>query len=75
LNKYLKCSKASAKESLGLHEMKQHKPGFDEEFLGLLDQRKQAKMQWIQNPRHSNVDNMNNVRREASRHFNKKRHI
>jgi 50S ribosomal subunit-associated GTPase HflX len=26
--------KASAKESLGLHEMKQHKPWFDEECLG-----------------------------------------
>jgi hypothetical protein len=40
--------KNSAKESLGLHEMKQHKQWFDEEWLGTLDQRKQAKMQWIQ---------------------------
>jgi hypothetical protein len=39
--------KTSAKESLGLHEMKQDKPWFDEECLGILDQRKQAKMQWI----------------------------
>jgi glycine betaine/choline ABC-type transport system substrate-binding protein len=39
--------KASAKESLGLHELKQHKPRFDQECLGFLDQRKQAKMQWI----------------------------
>jgi hypothetical protein len=38
--------KTSAKESLGLHEMKQHKPWFDEECLGILDQRKQAKIQW-----------------------------
>jgi len=29
----------SAKESLGLHELKQHKPWFDEECLGFLDQR------------------------------------
>jgi hypothetical protein len=35
--------KTSAKESLGLHEMKQHNPWFDEECLGILDQRKQAK--------------------------------
>jgi hypothetical protein len=42
--------KSSAKESLGLHEMKQHKPWFDEECLGILDQKKQAKMQWIQDP-------------------------
>ena len=34
----------SATESLGMHEMKQHKPWFDEECLGILDQRKQAKM-------------------------------
>jgi hypothetical protein len=35
--------KASAKESLGLHELKQHKTWFDQEWLGFLDQRKQAK--------------------------------
>ena len=34
--------KTSAKESLCLHELKQHKPCFDEEYLGVLDQRKQA---------------------------------
>ena len=43
--------KTSAKESLGLHEWKQHKPWFDKECVDLLDQRKQAKMQWIQDPR------------------------
>jgi len=32
--------KTSAKESLGLHELKQNKPCFDEECLGFLDQRK-----------------------------------
>jgi len=36
-----------AKESLGLHELKQNKPWVDEECLGFLDQMKQAKMQWI----------------------------
>jgi dsDNA-specific endonuclease/ATPase MutS2 len=68
--------KTSAKESLGVHEMKQHKPWFDEECLGILDQRKQAKIQWIQDRSHNNVDNLNNVRRDVSRHFrNKGRHI
>jgi hypothetical protein len=38
----------SAKESLGLHELKQRKPWFDEECLGVSDQRKQAKMLWVQ---------------------------
>ena len=33
----------SAKECLGMHEWKQHKPWFDKECLGFLDQRKLAK--------------------------------
>ena len=65
--------KTSAKESLGLHELKQHKPWFDEECLGFLDQRKRAKMQWVQDPSQSNVDNLNNVRRNVSRHFRNKK--
>jgi len=59
--------KTSAKESLGLHELKQHKPWFDKKCLSFLDQRKQAAMHWIQDPSQSNVDNLNNVRREASK--------
>jgi len=46
---------------------------FDEECLGFLDQRKRAKMQWIQDPCQRNVDNLNNVRREVSRHFRNKK--
>jgi hypothetical protein len=65
--------KISAKESLGLYERKQHKPWFDEECSKCLDQRKQAKMLWLQNPNQSNVDNLNNVRREASKHFRNKK--
>jgi hypothetical protein len=65
--------KTSAKESLGLYEMKQHKPWFDEECLGILDHRNQAKMQWTQDPSQSNVDNLKNVRRDASRHFRNKK--
>jgi hypothetical protein len=56
--------KTSTKESLGLHEFKQHKQWFDEECLGFLDEREQAKMQWVQDPSQSNVDNLNNVRHE-----------
>ena len=65
--------KTSAKESLGLQELKQNKPWFDEECLGFLDQRKQATTQWINDPSQSNVDNLNNVRHDANRHFRKKR--
>jgi hypothetical protein len=66
----------SAKDSLGLQELKHHKPWFDEECLGFLEQRKQAKMQWISDPSQRDLDNLNNVRRDASRHFrNKKKGI
>jgi len=51
----------------------QHKPWFDEESLGFLDQKKQVKMQWIYDPNQSYVDNLNNVRRDASRHFGNKK--
>ena len=47
--------KISAKEILGLYELKQHTPCFDEESLGFLNQRKQSKMQWVQDPNQSNV--------------------
>ena len=30
-------------------------------------------MQWVQDPCQSNVDNLNNVRREVSRHFRNKK--
>jgi hypothetical protein len=50
-------TKTPAKDSLVLHKLKQHKPWFDEEGLRFLDQRKQAKMQRLQHPDQSNVDN------------------
>jgi hypothetical protein len=54
--------------------LKQHKPWFDEEHLGFLDQRKKAKMLWVQDPSQRNIDNLNNVRNEDGRHFwNKKK--
>jgi hypothetical protein len=68
--------KPSAEESLGLYEVKQHKPWCDEECLLFLDRSKQAKKQCIQNPNQNNVDNLHNVRCEASRHFrNNRRNI
>jgi hypothetical protein len=36
----------SAKESLGLYDLKQHKAGFDEECLCYLDHREQAERHW-----------------------------
>jgi uncharacterized protein YaaR (DUF327 family) len=54
--------------------LRKHKPWFDEGCSKLSDQRKQAKLQWLQDPNEVNGDNLNNVRCEVSRHFrNKKR--
>jgi len=41
--------------------------------IGFLDKRKQAGMQWVQDLSQSNVDNVNSVRREASRHSRNKK--
>ena len=38
-----------------------------------MDQRKRAKMQGIQDPSQSNVDSLNDVRREVSGHFRNKK--
>ncbi|PNF20265.1 hypothetical protein B7P43_G15396 [Cryptotermes secundus] len=63
----------SAKESLVYYELKKHKPWFDEGSSKLLEQRKQAKLRWLQDPSELNGDNLNNIRRETSRHFRKKK--
>jgi hypothetical protein len=49
----------------GLYEWKRLKSWFNEEYLPFLDQRKQIKMQWFQIQGQSNVNNVNNVRREV----------
>ena len=51
----------------------EEEPWFDEECLGFLDQRKRAKMQRIKDPSQNNVDILNNVRCEVSRHFRNKK--
>jgi hypothetical protein len=64
----------SAKKCNGHCEAKRHKPWFDQECLKLVDRKKEAKLQWLQDPSVVNEDNLRNVRQEASRHFrNKKR--
>jgi hypothetical protein len=62
-------TKISAKESPGYFEFKKHKPWFDKGCSNLLDQRKQAKLQWLQDPSEINGNNLNNVRHEDSRYF------
>jgi hypothetical protein len=46
----------------------------DEECSALLDRRKQAKLQWLQNPNQMNGDNMDNMRREGGRTFRTKKY-
>jgi hypothetical protein len=65
--------KTSAKDNLGYHRLKHNKPWFDDECSKLIDQRKQAKLQWLQNPNQTNRDNLQNVRHETSRIFRDKK--
>jgi uncharacterized protein YaaR (DUF327 family) len=64
--------KISAKESLAYCELKKHKPWFDEECSKLVDQKKQAKLQWLQDPCETNGDSVKIVRCVASRYFRNK---
>jgi hypothetical protein len=54
--------KDSAEQSLGMYELKQHKPWIHEEYLQLLVQEKQAKIQLVTGSKPNNVGNVNNVR-------------
>jgi hypothetical protein len=66
-------NKISAIESLRYYELKKHKLLSDKRCSKLLDQGKEAKLQWLQDPNKINRDNLNNIRREASRHFRNKK--
>jgi hypothetical protein len=70
----VRISKFQPKTVLSYYEMKKHKSWFNESCSALLDQRKPATLQCLQDPSEINGDNLNDVRREASRHVrNKKR--
>ena len=72
LGRTLKRVSKSRLKSLNFYELKQHKLWFDEVCLGSLDQSQHSKMQWLHDPNQSNVDDINNVRREAK---NKKEYL
>jgi hypothetical protein len=65
--------KKSAKERLSYYELKKHKPCFEEGCSELLNQRKEAKLELLQNLREVNGDNMNKTRQEFRGHFRSKR--
>jgi hypothetical protein len=58
----------SVKERLSYYELRKHKPWFDEGCSELLDQRKQVKLQWLQDPSEINGYSLNNLTREGRRH-------
>jgi hypothetical protein len=64
--------KISAQESLGYCESKHRNPCCNEECSKLVYQKKQAILQWLQDPRAVNEGNLNNARREARRRFSSK---
>jgi hypothetical protein len=53
--------------------LKQLQTWFDEGYSKMLDQRKQAKLEWFQDPNPINGGNLDSVRREVSRRFRKKK--
>jgi hypothetical protein len=65
--------KNSAKDNLGYQKLRHNKPWFDDECSKLIDQQKQAKLQWLQNPNQINDDNLKNLRSENSRAFRNKK--
>jgi hypothetical protein len=61
--------KTSAEDNLGYQKLKHNKPWFDDECSKLIDQWKQTKLQWLQNPNQISGDNLQNLRRKTSRTF------
>jgi hypothetical protein len=55
--------------------LKHHKACFEEKCSKFFDEKKQAKLEWLQNPNEVNGDNLSNVRREASQHFTEKEYL
>jgi hypothetical protein len=58
--------KISAKDNLGYQKLKHNKPWFDDECSKLIDKRKQAKLQWLQNSGQINGNNLQNFKRKTS---------
>jgi hypothetical protein len=64
--------KISTEESPSYFELKMHKPWFNDR-CSKLDQKKQGKLQWLQETSEINGDHLNNIRHDASRHFRNKK--
>jgi predicted CopG family antitoxin len=55
--------KISDEDNLGYHKLKHNKPSFDDVCLKLIDQRKQAKLKWLQNRSEISKDKLQSLRR------------
>jgi hypothetical protein len=62
-----------SQRNLHYYKLKKRKPWFYERRWELLDQRKETKLQKLENPSEINGDNLKNVRHEASRYFRNKK--
>jgi hypothetical protein len=62
----------SAKDCIGYCELKKYKPLLDQACSKLIDQRKKAKLQWLQDPSEITGDNLKIARREGSKYFRNK---
>jgi hypothetical protein len=65
----------AATEILEYYTLRKHTQWLDAGCSKLLDQRKQAKMQWLQDLHEINWDNLHNIRYEASRHLGNRKGI
>jgi hypothetical protein len=72
LGKYERKYQNITKSKSVYHRLERNKPWFDSECSELIHERKQAKLQWSQNPIQISGDNLQNLRREASRTFRKR---
>jgi hypothetical protein len=68
LEKYYEEHENCSQRNLSYCKLKQHKLWFEEAYSKVLDQRRQAKLQWLKNPI---LDNIKNVKCET-RTFMKK---
>jgi hypothetical protein len=65
--------KASAKEKVGVLETHRNKPWFSQGCSELANERKQAKLLWLQNPNDQTAEDFSNVKRNTCRTFKQKK--
>jgi len=67
--------KSAAEEDVDEKKVLKNCPWFDEEFVKLHEERKQARQQWLSNETKSNANHNSNVKRKATHGFRNKMQI